>query len=717
MTKRIQLAAMALAAALAISVSPSAFADSHNQGASTVVDAKFMNQLKELSDKDLRQLIVRLKARASSTADPGVRQQLQAARLERRKRRAAKSTPSQPATAAKLTKTELRARKFLRGASPAKSLRTKALEDRIKATHDLLGGNGLQDKTRTRLSNLISGDRTELKSRQPAAQPVSASERQALELLKGPQASTLRTSALQQRIQSGRDLLASGKLTSGTHTKLKRYVAADEAALQARETEQRAADLERRARRHLDGAAASSELRASALRERIRLSNEFLSAEGLRRSTRRGLTNLVDSDRAALDRLGQQTATSSAERRARALLESGVAPDKLNGLALRERIKDTRSLLQEPEMNRRTRLRLQASLDRDLAELNSRTAGGGTNYADQQAQSLLNDTRRPADLSETALRQRLRETRDLLQDKQLSPRYSRRLRSRLSADRQELRRLIARRSGGTSIEVVIGSGNNSAVALLADRRQSSALPTGELTDRVRRTQRTIDRGGLSSYNRSVLQDMLVSDRRELRRRLRARRDRRRAELDRKRRNNQINIVIAPQVEYAPRNDVAAAEADDGTIERQLVAPPTREIDRRYSIDELRRRPDLRHYMPAVEVDSIRFGTNEHFVRAEEIDELERIGSIIERVVATNPGEVFMVEGHTDAVGSDGYNLALSTRRAEAVKEALLEFFVIEPENLATIGYGEQFLKIPTPDAEQENRRVSVRRITPLLARR
>ena len=33
------------------------------------------------------------------------------------------------------------------------------------------------------------------------------------------------------------------------------------------------------------------------------------------------------------------------------------------------------------------------------------------------------------------------------------------------------------------------------------------------------------------------------------------------------------------------------------------------------------------------------------------------------------------------------------------------------------GYGEQFLKIPTEEEEQENRRVSVRRITPLLARR
>ena len=72
----------------------------------------------------------------------------------------------------------------------------------------------------------------------------------------------------------------------------------------------------------------------------------------------------------------------------------------------------------------------------------------------------------------------------------------------------------------------------------------------------------------------------------------------------------------------------------------------------------------------------------------------------------------MLPALNDAVGSPGYNLDLSRKRAEAVKNALVEYFVISPDNLATIGYGEQFLKIPTPEDESENRRVSVRRISP-----
>ena len=37
-----------------------------------------------------------------------------------------------------------------------------------------------------------------------------------------------------------------------------------------------------------------------------------------------------------------------------------------------------------------------------------------------------------------------------------------------------------------------------------------------------------------------------------------------------------------------------------------------------------------------------------------------------------------------------------------------------PENLVTQGYGEQYLKIDTQGPERANRRVTVRRITPLV---
>ena len=80
----------------------------------------------------------------------------------------------------------------------------------------------------------------------------------------------------------------------------------------------------------------------------------------------------------------------------------------------------------------------------------------------------------------------------------------------------------------------------------------------------------------------------------------------------------------------------------------------------------------------------------------------------------NPREVFLIEGHTDAVGTDVDNLSLSDRRAELVALVLTQEFGVPAENLSTQGYGEQYLKIPTEAPERANWRVAARRITPLL---
>ena len=90
---------------------------------------------------------------------------------------------------------------------------------------------------------------------------------------------------------------------------------------------------------------------------------------------------------------------------------------------------------------------------------------------------------------------------------------------------------------------------------------------------------------------------------------------------------------------------------------------------------------------------------------------------MKRIIDRNPDEIFMIEGHTDAVGSDIDNLSLSDRRAETVAIILSDTFRVPPENLVTQGYGEEFLKVNTQAPSRENRRVAVRRITPLLSRR
>ncbi|MBZ0147948.1 MAG: OmpA family protein, partial [Pseudorhodoplanes sp.] len=55
---------------------------------------------------------------------------------------------------------------------------------------------------------------------------------------------------------------------------------------------------------------------------------------------------------------------------------------------------------------------------------------------------------------------------------------------------------------------------------------------------------------------------------------------------------------------------------------------------------------------------------------------------------------YLIAGHTDAVGSDQYNLDLSRRRAMAVRDYLISAFPIDPHRLVTVGFGFRQLKRP-----------------------
>lgn len=147
----------------------------------------------------------------------------------------------------------------------------------------------------------------------------------------------------------------------------------------------------------------------------------------------------------------------------------------------------------------------------------------------------------------------------------------------------------------------------------------------------------------------------------------------------------------------------------------LEKPPVEPVRRMYSLEEVKRSARVRDMVRRIDLDTVEFGFGSAEIQESEIDELEAIATAIDRMLERNPAETFLIEGHTDAVGSDLANLALSDRRAESVARALTDVFGIPPENLVTQGYGERYLKIDTQARERENRRVALRRITPLVA--
>lgn len=170
------------------------------------------------------------------------------------------------------------------------------------------------------------------------------------------------------------------------------------------------------------------------------------------------------------------------------------------------------------------------------------------------------------------------------------------------------------------------------------------------------------------------------------------------------------VINIPQQEYI----VEADRVNRDQLIAALIAPPIEGVERAYTLDEIRYSERLRDKMRRVDLTTITFDTGSAAINPDQFDELTEIGRALEAILAQSPNEVFLIEGHADAVGSDYSNLVLSDRRAETIAVALSQNFNIPPENLVTQGYGERFLKVLTLGAERENRRGVIRRITPLL---
>ncbi len=176
------------------------------------------------------------------------------------------------------------------------------------------------------------------------------------------------------------------------------------------------------------------------------------------------------------------------------------------------------------------------------------------------------------------------------------------------------------------------------------------------------------------------------------------------------------VSLPPPVLRIPQNRyiVEAEEAPPQVIYDTLMAPPVERIERPYTLDEIRYSPSVRQRMPSIDLDTINFATGSWEIPPDQAAKLQVIADGINRAIQANPQTVFLIEGHTDAVGSDVDNLSLSDRRAESAATLLTQQFGVPAENLTSQGYGEQYLKVPTDGPERRNRRVTVRNITPLL---
>jgi len=113
-------------------------------------------------------------------------------------------------------------------------------------------------------------------------------------------------------------------------------------------------------------------------------------------------------------------------------------------------------------------------------------------------------------------------------------------------------------------------------------------------------------------------------------------------------------------------------------------------------------PEPEPELVRVELD-VKFDFDKARVREESYNDIKNLADFMQQYPQTNT----TVEGHTDSVGTDQYNQRLSERRAQAVREVLVNQYGVESQRVDSVGYGEArpVADNSTEEGRQINRRV------------
>lgn len=157
-------------------------------------------------------------------------------------------------------------------------------------------------------------------------------------------------------------------------------------------------------------------------------------------------------------------------------------------------------------------------------------------------------------------------------------------------------------------------------------------------------------------------------------------------------------VAAPAVVPTPMPVVEKDTDADGVMDSQDKCADTKagaKVNADGCYEELKAQKDFTMYL--------NFAVNKDQIRPEVRNQVADLANFLKEY----PNTRVVIEGHTDSVGSDAANKALSQRRANSVKTSLLNDYGIEADRVTAIGYGESQPKATNDTAagQAENRRV------------
>ena len=155
------------------------------------------------------------------------------------------------------------------------------------------------------------------------------------------------------------------------------------------------------------------------------------------------------------------------------------------------------------------------------------------------------------------------------------------------------------------------------------------------------------------------------------------------------------LSVGPQQAVDP-----AAVAAEGQFVQKIRGRSTRSL----SSSEREEIATLVKDKPKIDLE-INFDYNSADISAKSLASVQALGRALTN--SDLKGSTFVVAGHTDAAGGEGYNQDLSERRADAIKRYLVDKYGINGTDLVTVGYGKSKLKDPGQPMAEVNRRVQV----------
>ncbi len=102
---------------------------------------------------------------------------------------------------------------------------------------------------------------------------------------------------------------------------------------------------------------------------------------------------------------------------------------------------------------------------------------------------------------------------------------------------------------------------------------------------------------------------------------------------------------------------------------------------------------------------IQFALNSAIIRPESYEAIGSIADAMHHPILWNYR--FAVVGNTDATGTRAYNLKLSQERAQAIVDALVNLYRVDPARLEAVGLGQEALQNAKNPDDPINRRVQI----------